>query len=214
MNLRELIDAFRRDCDDRGDPPLFSDSDIIAWLNEGQEEACIRSRLLLYRKEYAVARGERIIPLDPEVFEVKRVGLRRGGRTEYVLYQTDAGHLDYAAPDWRSERWPPRAFVHRDGEIEISGMPRDGYMLDIEGYRLPCPMVADTDCPEIDSVHHRRLVYWALFRGHSVSDKEVFAPQKAAENEARFDRYFKRPPDVDLRKPQNANLPHRNKCYW
>jgi len=213
MNLRDLIDAFRRDCDDRVDPPLFSDGDITDWLNEAQRQACIRARLLLCRDEYPLSGGQRIVKLDDAIFELRRVELHREGQTDYSLYQTEGDRLDDAAPGWHAYSCPPKAFVHRDGEIELAGEASDGDVIRIEGFRLPRPMRSDTDCPEIGHFHHLALLHWALFRAHSVPDKEVFDPNRATEQEARFEYYFGRRPKASLRKGQSANNPHHNKCW-
>ena len=46
MTLEELIAAHRRDTDDLQPDYLSSDADITYWLNEGEQEAALRARLI------------------------------------------------------------------------------------------------------------------------------------------------------------------------
>ena len=46
MELRELIRRFRVESNDKVVPYFIEDDDVIAWLNDAVNEACIRGRLL------------------------------------------------------------------------------------------------------------------------------------------------------------------------
>ena len=54
MTLQQLIDQFRSDVDDRIATYLFSDADVIGWLNEAEEE---KLRLLWMKKGMAPCEG-------------------------------------------------------------------------------------------------------------------------------------------------------------
>ena len=46
MTLEDLIHRFRVLSLDNVTPPFWADEDVIDWLNEAQNEACIRARLI------------------------------------------------------------------------------------------------------------------------------------------------------------------------
>ena len=46
MTLEDLIYRFRVLSLDNVTPPFWADEDVIDWLNEAQNEACIRARLI------------------------------------------------------------------------------------------------------------------------------------------------------------------------
>lgn len=210
MNRRELRDAFRRDARDRADPPLWEDRDVNAWLDEAQEEACIRARLLDAWQEFDVAAGDAEVPLArSRIFEVKKVVFAAAGERARELRQADQFEDGNPRPDCG-----PQSFVHRDGRLVLDSPVISAGLVEIEGFRLPCHMASDEACPDIAPIHHRRLVHWALFRAYSVPDADGADPEKAAEHEVRFERYFGRRPTADLRKRQAASAPHHNKCWW
>lgn len=214
MNLVQLRAAFRRDADDRAEPYLWSDEDISDWLNEAQKEACIRGRLLADSATLSVTKGDAVIVLPDDWFEIYIAALEISPNQQCYLKQYDAIERDRVRPRWRTETRRPDGFIHRDGQIELNAQPNRDYELYIEGFRLPKLMLADGDEPEINPIHHIKLVHWALFKAHSVPDKEMFDPSKAADHEQRFEYYFGRDPKATLRKPQSANNPHHNKCWW
>ena len=47
MTLEELIASFREDSTDKLEPYLWEDETVTRWLNEAQDEAAVRGRLLL-----------------------------------------------------------------------------------------------------------------------------------------------------------------------
>ncbi len=214
MNVAELRAAFRRDADDRAEPFLWPDEDILDWLNEAQREACVRARLLFRRDTLTVSQGEAVLALPPGWFEIRFAALREGGTFRQILCQYDAWEQDRLRPYWRTESRCPDGFVCRDGELELNALPDRDYVLFLEGYCFPPALHADGDEPGIEAVHHPELLHWALFRACSVPDKEMFDAGRAAEHEARFEHYFGRKPGAALRRPQSANNPHHNKCWW
>jgi hypothetical protein len=68
-------------------------------------------------------------------------------------------------------------------------------------------MALDGDEPCILAVHHIHLVQWALYRAFSKPDAEIFDPNRAAQAEAEFSRYFGARPDSDLRSDTREDEP-------
>jgi hypothetical protein len=220
MKLLELQDEFYRQADDRGVPPLFHEDNVTAWLNEGVEEAAIRGRLLFERTdetlcEYDIQESETDITIDDRMVDITKAILVDASGEECDLPILDREELERLYPNWRTTTDRPGAIVYHDTLLQLNCLPDTNYTLRIEGYRLPLKvMKGENDKPEIHALHHRRLVDWALFRAFQIPDTETYNPNKAAEAERRFEIHFGPRPNVNARKRQNSNRPHRVKAHW
>ena len=223
MNLKGLIAAVHTDADDLEDPPLLSTANVVAWLNEAEEEAAVRRRLLFEGdlEEMClidVEAGTRSYALDPRWFCITRAWLTDASGCVRLLHLTSRDALDRIRPDWRTKARDPDYLIQYDTRVEIGAPVAKAWQLHLEGYRLPLkPMLEDEQDdaqPEIGAAHHLYLRHWALHRGYSIPDTEVFDLQKAARAEAEFTRYFGPRPDADLRKDLQADQPHHNEAIW
>lgn len=233
MNLRDLIDSFRVDSDDKarsigggqGDL-LWSDAELARWFGEAEEEAAIRKRLLFDDYTLDIVRidvlaGQSSYPIDPRLFEVSKARLLDATTGDFIedLYITTREALDQRCPRWRDEQRQPGFFIQDESRIVLPGIVDRAYTLRLEGYRTPLePISADSDPDatqlEIVAIHHRFLVHWVLHRAYSKQDSEIYEPQKAAIALDAFERYFGLRPDADLRKDQQADRDHHNVAYW
>ena len=227
MELSELVLQFRSDADDRvgtdgaGDY-LFETADIWMWLNEAQDEAADRAQLLHETSNaaictIAVTASTTVYTLDERVLNITRAAFTpTGGAQEYVLTPRDVLELDRIRPYWRTTTEVPRDYIHDSTTLRLGSIPSTDGTLQIECYRLPLAKMEDTatETPEIHRQTHRSLVHWALFRGYSRPDSEVFDPDRAAKELARFERVFGLKVDARLRRDNNANRPLVNKAIW
>lgn len=219
MNLAQLRAAFRVDADDLAKPYLFKDEQFLEWINEAQDEACIRANLLFESANSAlceldVGPDERSYALDDRWYTLSKAFLVQGD-CALELTLTSRERLDSLHPRWRTERRSTSALMVFDTRVEFDVAPVVASTLRLEGYRVPLArMEDDEDSPEIARVHHRQLVHWALHRGYSVPDSEVFNPQKAAASLADFVVVFGLRPDADMRKAWFEDTPHRNEGFW
>lgn len=222
MDLEALIADFRVRVDDRIEPYLFDDEVVTPWLNEAEHEAAIRRRLIREAAnpaicEIAVSAGVGDYGLHPSVFEVSYQAFKAAGATTRTkLHLVTREWLDRHVRDWRDADDGEPAYLVQDGlRLRLVPAPSIDGTLFIEGYRTPlADMENDSDTPEIADAHHRHLVQWALFRGYSVPDKEVFDPERAAQAEAEFTRYFGARPDADLRSDTRMDESHHNAAIW
>lgn len=222
MTLAELIAQFRTDADDTVAPFFWSDESIAGWLNEAQEEACIRAKLIFDGSTpavcaIAVVAGTSVYPLHPAVLDISYATLI--DQTEVVeLGRTDRIEQSRLNPHWRVDVCRPTALIQYDTTIELNAKPPVAYALRLEVNRLPLEAMKvaglTTEKPEIAAVHHRHLVLWALHRAFSKPDAETIDPTRAATAAAAFEAVFGRRPDANLRKSEQANLPHVNKAFW
>lgn len=224
MNLRELIQRVRQLGDDLEKPYLWSDEVIRDRLNDAQDEAAIRGRLLRVTAEshptlceIDVSAGEAAHALHPSLYEISHQSWRRAGETRREpLRLVSREWIDAAIPDWRNLDPAPPAFLVRDESmVQLVPAPDGAGALLLEGYRVPLsPMVADDDEPEIARVHHIHLCQWVLYVGYSVPDAELLNPGAAAAAEAEFRRYFGARPDSDLRRSTRDDETQHIEAYW
>jgi len=222
MELSELIAQVRVDSDDLQADYLSTDANITAWLNEAENEACIRALLIHDVStpavcQIAVTAGVSVYPLHPAIIAITRTGFTAtGSTTEQELYLTDLTELDRIYPGWRKVSDTPRYAIQDDTTLRLACTPTADGLLELECHRLPLKNIEDqtTESPEIGRIHHRHLVQWALHRVYSRPDAEIFNPNKAATALAEFTRVFGLRPDADYRKASQANRPHRNVAVW
>ncbi len=222
MELAELIAQVRVDSDDLQAPYFSSDANITSWLNEAEQEACIRSRLIHDVAtpavcSIAVTAGTSVYTLHSSIIDITRAGFTAtGSTTEQELFLTDITELDRIYPGWRQESDLPRYAIQSDTTLRLACTPSTNGVIALECHRLPLKNIEDqtTESPEIGRIHHRHLVQWALHRAYSRPDAEIFNPNKAATALAEFTRVFGLRPDADYRRATQANRPHRNLAIW
>lgn len=211
MTLAQLIAVFRADTRDDAAPYLWSDTDVTRWLNEAEEEAAIRARLLFDTDtpaycQVAVISGTRTYGVDGKVIEIVHAELvDGGGDTHPVDIFTDIG-LERVNPTWREDDPRcPEALIHRDKSVTFDVEPDANYTLNLEVYRLPvASMTATTDSPEIADAHHLHLVKWAIHRAYGVPDTDGYNAGLKQASFDEFEGYFGPRPNADLRKYRNA----------
>lgn len=222
MTLEELIAQFRSDSFDLELPYLSSDADVTAWLNEGEQEACIRARLIHDVSTpavctIAVTAPTAVFTLHPSVIDITRAAFTpTGSTTEYELYLTDRVEQDRAHPGWRKLIEIPQQAIQTDTTLQLGCIPSTSGTIAIECYRLPLNNIEDqsTESPEIGRIHHRHLVKWALHRAYSRPDAELFDKNKSERSLDEFTQVFGLRMDADYRRASQANRPHGNKAVW
>ncbi|ADU99438.1 DUF6682 family protein [Alicycliphilus denitrificans] len=219
MNLEQLVERFRIDADDLVEPYLWQPEWVVGWLNEAQDEAAVRARLLLddYTPglcEIAVEEGRGSYPLHSKTYEIAHLQFESTGRP-CELDMVSREKLDRIEPRWRQlAADAPRWAIQTDTRLRLVPAPREAGLLRLEAYRLPMRALAqDRDKPEIHEAHHLHLVQWALYRAFSKPDTEVIDPTRAAQALDNFERYFGLRPDADLRRSTRqdevqANVSH------
>lgn len=208
MNLKQLINRFRRDALDLLDPPMCSDADIIDWLNEAEREAAIRARLLLEDANpglcsIKVDAGTSSYRLHPKVYEiVHQAFIPDATHTPCGLDIVTREKLDRVRPQWRElPADDPRWLIQTDTAVRLVPVPFQDGVLRIEAYRLPMKdMCSPIDEPEIHEAHHIKLVQWALFKAFSTPDSDLFDAARSQAAYLAFEGYFGVRPDVDLRR--------------
>ncbi|UYF70492.1 phage adaptor protein [Acinetobacter ursingii] len=217
MELRELIRRFRVESNDKVAPYFIEDEDVIAWLNDAVNEACIRGRLLHESNvSISVQDTKSIYSLSKSIYEITRICfIRNGSELSNFIKLVSTGELDRIyCNDWANKKGQPEYAVQTDTKIRLVPQPNINGILQIEGYRVPLSLMSsDTDEPEINSIHHVYLIQWVLHKAFSVVDAEFFDPNRAAIAEQAFTDYFGIRPDSDLRRMTREDVLHHVKPF-
>ena len=226
MDLSQLVAQYRADADDLVAPYLSSTVLVRGWINEAQEEAAIRARLLFESSNpdicqivvdaAAVTAGTRVYDLHESVVHITRaVFIPDGSTTEYELHLTDRVEQDRAYPGWRSRVDIPRQAIQDDTRLELGCKPSVAGVIHIECYRTPLVPIEDSanETPEIHRSHHRHLIHWVLHRAYSRPDSEIYDPNRSAREEALFTEHFGIRPNAHNRRNLEANRQHHNRAW-
>ena len=221
MNIEGLIKQFRTDADDAVMPYRAEDEAVTGWLNEAEQEACIRARLLHESAnsavcQIAVTAGTAHYPLHPALYEIDYLAFKPTGDTRrFAVNLLSREELDRIEPGWRECTGRPEYAIQSDTALRLAFTPDAAGTLFMEGFRLPlAAMAAISDEPEINAAHHAKLVHWALHRAFSVPDSETIDPARAQLGERAFSQYFGLRPDADLRRTARQDVPHHNPAHW
>lgn len=219
MTLADLIRRFRVLSLDNATPPFWADEDITDWLNEAQNEACIRARLIREDELESVCSipltpGTHTYALNPLVYEIISMWIKPASGRKRPVTLRSREWLDRRLPEWRECTRPAEIAIQDDTTVRIVGAVEAGDTLELECYRLPRrPMANDTDKPEIHEAHHLHLVQWALHRAFSIPDADAHDPQRSKQALDEFERYFGLRPDADLRRSTRHDEVQANVSY-
>jgi hypothetical protein len=222
MTLSQLIAQFRTEVMDTAAVPFWTDAEVMMWLNEAQDEACIRKRLIRDRSTTAICTinivaGTPTYAIDSRIICIERAEIVIAGSVgmmPWVLVQTSHATMDRLTPNWRWLTVIPSGFIHNDTTIEVCGKPNNNYTMTLDVFRLPiAPMALPTDAPEISAKHHRHLVKWAKYRAYEKQDSDTQDVAKSAQFLAQFEDVFGKQVDADTHRQEYANTPHRTRTY-
>lgn len=222
MTLGELIAVTRIHLRDTLQPYQVDDALLILFLNEAQQEAAIRGRLLRATPKNSPTLCNRFVPaglstitLDDSIYELSYQEWEQDGE-RWPMGLVSREWMDDNFPRWRLFEPGKPTYLIQDGQgLQISPPPAVQGNVLLEGYRLPIPMEdVNQDEPDIPKVHHLRLVQWALHRSLASPGSEIYDEQKAAIADAEFTRYFGLPADSDLGRATRSDVPQTNKVFW
>lgn len=239
MNLADLEATYREQADDRKQPYRVEPCDVMAWLNEAVDEACVRSRLLFDATSALCAlpiiANQHTYQLDPSIFQIADA---RTDTYQIQLQGIDQSVLDRSAGPrfqsgrslrhariaycdywlhWRTQQGQPRYFI-RDGlNVRLVPIPVLDDTLRIEVYRIPVGnerVSARSDTPRVPGIYHRNLVDWMLYRAYSRRDEEQSDPNLAAAALERFETTFGLRPGADMLRQRQELRSHTTVINW
>ncbi len=214
MDVAAFIAEYRGVTRDNSTPPLWSDAEILGYLNDALNEACERALLLEDRTTpaccaIALVAGTDTYLLHASVIKVKRVSFRGRALTESSVEAEDRRDAN-----WEGRTGEPQRYILTDGQLRLVPTPNasvTGQSLALTVYRreLTARSLAapNNTAPEVNERFHLRLMNWLYCRGYSKADAETFSSVKATEFETRFTADFGAKVDANVQRKRRDRRP-------
>lgn len=219
MNAAQILAAFRAARRDEVEPYLWSDDELVGYLNEAVQQACERALLIedstSAAASVALAPGQSVYPMHPSVLRIKRAVIL-GCR----LCETSIEALDSGWGGWETVSGMPRHFVFQQSSppsIRVTPVPVDNLRLDLTVYRGALTPIDRSDLsqtPEIPERFHVHLLDWMHRCALLKDDAETRSPDDAARYEASFERNFGRRADANVQRKQLDRRPPLVRINW
>ncbi|MBF5006854.1 phage adaptor protein [Diaphorobacter caeni] len=218
MKVDQLLAAFRSDLDDAVENYLWSDADLVRYLNSAVQEACERAKLIEDRLTPAVVPAQAFYELHASVFEIKRVTFR--GRP---LDETSVEKLDCDSPGWENRHGQPQLYIFEPAtgklkpRVRLVPNPTVVGDLVVTVYRGALkPLTEDQTIvePEVPARFHEDLRHWVYRCACLKPDAETFNKVKALEHEAMFARAFGERPDANVQRKHRDKRPPVVRMRW
>lgn len=219
MTVDELERLYRSRFDDiNAKKYALSPSDFLMYINEAQDQACLRADLIFDKTSSfctkAIAIGTRTVTLDDSIYGIKYARLIDASGTSTRIYQTTDEELDAQSTIWRDDTGLPTRFLHYHTTLEFDQAPEEAYTLKMEVYRLGEKMTSNKSEPEISRQWHTHLVEWPIYRMYSMPDEDYHQPEKAVRAYNEFERIFGPLPTARDYADKFQDLPHHNKASF
>lgn len=200
MQLDDLLTLLRADrLDDNALPQLWSDDDLVGYLNDAQRQVCIRQRLLIESTNakictYRIQAGQRLVKLHPSILSVRNAHfLGSDGNQRCMMKGTTARRLWKRCPHWEiddsglPEWWVPD---YQNGYLALSRTPEAAGTLQLSCWRSPLDeeLFSLTGCkrPIVGEQWHIDLLDWAEYRAYGRHDADTERSEKAEQAEQAF----------------------------
>lgn len=166
------------------DDRFVSSVEILRFLNEAVDQACIRAGLIADGTTGAVCSAavtfdQPYAALDNRIISITRAMLRSNNR---VLTPASVTTLEKLDPYWNRVIGVPMYFISglQSRKLRLVPIPNADDALWLDVVRRPLARLSsDTDIPEIDEVYHPHLAYRALAWIYRKDDAESGNLQKA-----------------------------------
>lgn len=207
MNANELADYFRSQVRDEVAPYLWSDEEILTYMNEAQK-MFVRLTNGIYDVStaacctVAITAGQKYSTLHPAVLEIRKAyyvdgttGFKRElpiisladvdtlSTSDYGVYNNPAiqdlpGTVDYMLTG--EER----------GKVRWINVPTENATVEMAIARMPLTTLTRTQLTlEVPEEHHVYLIEWMKHLAYNKQDGDAFNPKTATESEMRFRAY-------------------------
>lgn len=194
MNLRQIIERFRRDVKDTAEPYLVDPDDAVRYLNQAISEISRRTRCLVDSTNFvaSVVSGDPIVSIDQRIISIRRARL---ASSSAPLTKMTVREMDEMYPGWdRSSTPSTPMFVIVDYQTDalyLYPTPRINDELAITATREPLEEVNNnSDIPEIPGRWHEGAINWMRYRAYDNDDSDLYDPAKAAKALALFETEF------------------------
>lgn len=196
-----------------GDPggTTWSDTDMIDWFVEAQEQACRKGYLLRASKSVTISAGTAAYAYPDGAIDILRMSW--GGNERPMTHKT-VGEMDRIRPGWDqgTKEGTPTHWVTGKATKQFSVFltPTSTEVTASDTLSLTCVVLPSTTPtidefrdnstePEIEPEHHFELIDYVKFRAHN-RDTELDGDKKAAADLAIFEANMRQAKNETLRR--------------
>jgi hypothetical protein len=203
MDSTSLIKLFRADVNDTLKPYLWTDPELLSYLDDAQK---MFARLTggISDASSDVTRleglaGEAFVTISPRILKIRQVQRVSDARDLDILNFEDLQNT-LAVDDYGfqqgfkldNQQGEVRAVISgmEQGKLRLLRIPEADVSLQMIVYRMPLKDIVDFDQKlEIEEQHHRHLMLWMRALGHQKPDAETYDRTMAQAYEAKFYGY-------------------------
>lgn len=220
LTLADIRRRARSRLDDLLTPYLWSDQDLLDYINDSLRDACIQANLVIeddiaipftqkvdltWNNKYALASGildvKAVYLASRPTYTLQRSSIRR--REDYFSGRVIPKGVPTAYALDQTQAGTGDADGVRVRSITFLSQPTAADTAYMDVSRLPVLLESDGDVPEIDEIWHPDLIFGICGYAYLKRDADTFDPKKSAENFANFEEKFgPRLPAVVLRERQ------------
>jgi len=221
MNVAGLLVLARQRLDDEVTPGLWSDDELIGFLNEAVKQACIRQRFLFEANHprvctAPVTAGSAQVRLHSAVLAIRSARL---ASTSKPLDLVTLRWMDRERPEWPHDRGTPERIVvdQQNGRMTLHPTPTQDDTLQLAVWRTPLEaelMTEAGDEPVVDAFWHADLVDWVEHLAYLRADSETQDLARSNEAAARFAAKFGRMPSAHEIKCWGLSPPQRRRTAF
>ena len=196
MDVAALLALFRADVRDEAAPYLWSDAEVISYIDDAQKMFCrlqggiadATSALTLL----AVTAGDAFAKYDPRILKLRAAYREADGRELELLnfedLQFDGGKLDTSPGELRALVTGMEA-----NKVRLVRAPTENTSVRLVVHRMPLESIEDeSQLLEIDEQHHRHLLHWMKHLAHQKQDAETYDRGRAEQFRTEFIAYCDR----------------------
>jgi len=193
MTFAEIEASARLTLDDNSsDDQLWSQSEILEYAQDAENEACERAGLIIDSTsaltDIAVTSTTGTYGIASTIITIDSIKMSLGTAP---LIETTERVLDLTALNWRSDTGTPRSYVKTPtNNIVIYPMPTVADTANMTVTRFPITPMTLLGSPEIDDRYHAGLLFWILHRCYMKNDSETLNVDKAKDYGQQFVTWF------------------------
>lgn len=173
----------------------ISTEEMYAYVNEAENEACRRARLLVDSSTAAICQIPLVAGTSVYTFDERIIFIKRGMLTDGVKPLNKASHviMDESIQGWEAHSGTVETFVTGlfSSKLKLYKNPSSSGTLNLTVIRTPLvEMTLPDDSPEIPTRFHKALILWVKHKAFNVQDSELFDRNKADIHLLEFEKYF------------------------
>ena len=196
MDVVDLLARFRSDVRDTVQPYLWSDEEVLSYIDEAQNEFCRLTGGLADATSFvtrvAVTTGEAFVDISPLILKIRAIFAEDGKPIELKNFEdlefSDSGGTELFADIPGTVR--SAVLGMEPNKLKLINTPEADQTINLIVYRLPLEAIEDTSSDlEVASQHHISLLLWARRLAHMKADAETYDRGRAQQFEQEFMAY-------------------------